>query len=170
MTTAATMTVEGARLTATAGPLRVEAEKMQRAGAVILSSWTDYLSVMTTDLAAGRTPEGLPTAGNGAEGRRLVMTATAMARRGELSHADLVAIWRIYSAAIWADEAAAELAELARAILCTGLAPVTPWPTVTTVVDPTASRPPRGLTEPAASNAPPVCAEFYALPEGVAPD
>jgi hypothetical protein len=147
-----------------------EAEKVKAAGAFISSAWTDYLAVMTTDLAAGRTPEGMPTAGNGAEGRRLVMTATAMARRGELSHADLVTIWRIYSAAIWADEAAAELAELARAILCTGLTPVAPWPTVTTVVDPTADRPPRGLTEPAASNAPPVRPEFYAFTLGVPPN
>jgi hypothetical protein len=148
-----------------------EAEKMKATGAALLSAWTDYLAVMTTDLAAGRTPEGMPTAGNGVEGRRLVMTATAMARRGELSHADLVAIWRIYSAAIWADEAAAELADLARAILCTGLTPVSPWPTITTVVDPTADRPPRGLTEPAASNAPPARPKFYAFsPEGVAPN
>ena len=153
-----------------ANPLVLEAEKVKAAGAVILSAWTDYLAVMTTDLAAGRTPEGMPTAGNGVEGRRLVMTATAMARRGELSHADLVAIWRIYSAAIWADEAAAELAELARAILCTGLAPVAPWPTITTVVDPTAHLISRGLTEPAASNAPPVRPEFYALTRGVPPN
>lgn len=143
--------------TTTMHPLGAEALKLQAAGAVILSAWNDYLAVMATELAEGNTPEGLPAAGTAAAGRRLVMTATAMARRGELSAEALRDIWRIYSAAIWADEAAEELADLARAVLCAGAAPSTPWPTITTVVDPTAGRPPRGLTEPAASNAPPVC-------------
>jgi hypothetical protein len=139
----------------------------KRTSALILDAVTTGQIRIATDLAEGRTPTDLPEPGTGAEGRRLVLTATAMARRGKMTPQIAANVWGVYTAAIWADEADAELQELARAIMCAGLAPVAPWPTETTAaVDPTAHLISRGLTEPAASNAPPARPEFSTATRG----
>jgi len=138
----------------------------ERVAAIVGRAYVDTQEQLATDLAEGRHPEDMPPVGTGAEGKRLVMTATAMARRGELTPEMAASIWHVYTAAVWADEAATELAELARVVLCTGASPATPWPTETTTVDPTASSGPIGLSEPAASNAPPARPEFNATIQG----
>ena len=127
-------------------------------GAQIATAWTAYLHTMADDLAAGRTPDGLPEVGTSAAGKRLAMTATVMASSGNATGG---AIWQLYTAAMNADETTTEATALARVELCAGPDAIeATWPAITTVVDPTAGSEPRGLAEPAASNAPPHLAEF----------
>jgi hypothetical protein len=140
---------------------------MERTSKVVADGMARMHAELVADLAEGRTPEGLPRIGNGAKGRRIAITTTAMSRRGALTDEAAADIWRMYTEAMWADEAAADIADHARDVLCTGSISDLPlWVCATPEVDALADQVLKGLADPAASNAPPPRDEFNANARG----
>jgi hypothetical protein len=141
--------------------------------ATMAETWsTTVVPGVAAALADGRTPEEFPAAGRGARSRRLLMTATTMARRGQMSPAMLEAIYTTYTAAIWADEDDDTATVTARAVLCTGpSAPIAAPHRPPRVLATSCTRPGRGLVAPAACNAPParLCARPQSLTGWPAP-
>jgi hypothetical protein len=123
-------------------------------GRHIANAFTEYLPTVAADIAAGRTPESLPTPGHSHDGRRLANTARHMARHHAGTPEALEAIWYTFTAAIWADDELRDRAALDRLKLYSG--PDNYRAPHRSPRDlPAAPSPLRGLEIPEAGNAPP---------------
>lgn len=120
----------GTRVVTSTSPRVVAAgNAARRAGRIVARRFTEGLPAVAEDIAAGRAPESLPAAGRrGGRGAALVNTARAMARRNDLTAADYLAVYYLYTAAIWADEHDTTVDAAARVELCTTPPPPSPRP------------------------------------------
>jgi hypothetical protein len=132
---------------------RALSDTVSRSAALVAAAASAAYMEVAQDLAGGRTPQDLPTP-HGARGRRLAITATAMARRGTVTPATAEAVWSVYCAAIWATDDADAIAQVDRLELITTPPTPNPWPPTTNDTPPSRYAG-VGLVEPGASNAPP---------------